>query len=113
MHFMTVTECRIAPGRMQDFVALVQHWEQEARESEFAPEFHGVYLQEADPSRVLVITQFASRESAEAFSRTGLAETFREQVMTCSETPPGEVEGFDLFYATLADGSRVVFGEDG
>ena len=113
MHFMTVTECRIAPGRMQDFVALVQQWEQDARESEFAPEFHGVYLQESDPSRVLVITQFASRESAERFSRTGLAEMFRERVMTCTVSPPDAIEGFDLFYATLADGSRVVFGEDG
>ncbi len=62
---------------------------------------------------MLVITQFASRESAQEFSRSGLAEMFRERVMTCSETPPDEPEGFDLFFATLADGSRVVFGEDG
>lgn len=113
MHFMRVTECRIAPGRMQDFVATVQQWEQDARALESAPDFHGVYLQESDPSRVLIITQFPSRESAEEFSASGLDERFRERVMSCTETPPAEVEGFDLFYATVSDGSRVVFGEDG
>ena len=113
MHYMTVTECRITLGRMQDFVAQVQQWEQDAQASANAPEFHGVYLQEADPSRVLLVTQFGSREAAEAFAASGLAERFRDRVLTCTDTPPGEPEGFDLFYASLADGSRVIFGQDG
>ncbi len=113
MHYMTVTECRVSLGRMQDFVSQVQQWEQDAWASSQAPEFHGVYLQEADPSRVLLVTQFTSREAAEAFAASGLTARFRERVVNCTETPPSEPEGFDLFYASLADGSRVVFGQDG
>jgi len=113
MHHMTVTECRIPLGRMQDFVAQLQQWEHDARESEAGPEFHGVYLLETDPSRALVITQFTSREAAEAFNASGMPERFRERVMASTGIRPNEVEGFDLFYAILADGSRVVFGEDG
>lgn len=100
-------------GRMQDFVARVQHWEQDAIASDHGPEFHGVYLFDADPSRVLVVTQFASRTDADAFAETGMPEQFRQSIATCTDVPPEESEGFDLFYATLADGSRVVFGEDG
>ena len=113
MHYMTVAECRVSQGKMQDFVAQVQLWEQEARASDNSPEFHGVYLHEADPSRVLIVTQFASREEAEAFAESGLADRFRERLLTCTESEPGAAYGFDLFYASLADGSRVVFGEDG
>jgi len=29
------------------------------------------------------------------------------------DIPPEDSDGFDLFYASLADGTRVVFGEDG
>lgn len=97
---------------MQEFVAQVQQWEQDARSSEHAPEFHGVYLQESDPSRVLVITQFTSKDAAAAFAETGLPERFRARVEACTEVPPEQPDGFDLFYATLNDGSRVVFGED-
>lgn len=113
MHHMTVTECRVQLGRMQDFVAQVQQWEQDAKASEHGPEFHGVYLQDSDPSRVVVVTQFATRHAAEAFTASGMLEQFRERVSNCTEVPPGEAESFNLFYATLADGSRVVFGQDG
>ena len=113
MHHMTVTECRIPLARMQEFVAQVQQWEQDARASEHGPEFHGVYLQDSDPSRVILVTQFASRESAEAFAASGLSERFRERVASYTDIHTGAVEGFDLFYASLADGSRVVFGQDG
>jgi hypothetical protein len=42
-----------------------------------------------------------------------MADRFRERVMTCTDAPPTVADGFDLFYASLADGSRVVFGQDG
>ena len=113
MHYLTVIECRVTMGRMQDFIAQVQHWEQDALATDDPPEFHGVYLHEADPSRILVVTQFTTRESAEAFAASGLAERFRERVMSYTDAPPTATEGYDLFYASLADGSRVVFGEDG
>ena len=44
---------------------------------------------------------------------SGLAEQFRDRVISYTDTPPTPTEGYDLFYASLADGSRVVFGEDG
>ena len=110
---MTVTECRVSHGRMQDFVAQVQQWEHDARASDASPEFHGVYLQETDPSRVLLVTQFASRSSATAFEATGLAAQFRQRIMAYIDAPPTETGGFDLFYASLADGTRIVFGQDG
>ena len=113
MHYMTVAECRISPGKMQEFVAQVQHWEQEARSSDSSPEFHGVYLHEADPSRVLIVTQFASRNEAEAFAASGIADGLRERLLSCTDAPPSAVDGYDLFYASLPDGSRVVFGQDG
>jgi heme-degrading monooxygenase HmoA len=113
MHYLTVTECRVTMGKMQDFIAQVQHWEEDALAAPDSPEFHGVYLHEVDPSRVLVVTQFKTRESATAFVGSGLAEQFRERIMSCTDTPPTVSEGYDLFYAALADGTRVIFGEDG
>jgi heme-degrading monooxygenase HmoA len=109
---MTVLECRVSPGRMQEFVAQVQQWEQDARRLEHAPEFHGVYLLESDPSRVLVVTQFANKAAATAFSESGLPERFRARVEACTDVPPDEADGFDLFYAQLNDGTRIIFGED-
>ncbi len=113
MHYMTVTECRVSHGRMQDFVAQVQQWEQDARASADAPEFHGVYLQETDPARALIVTQFATRAAAQAFRASGSADTLRSRILPMVDDPPQESEGFDLFYASLADGTRVVFGQDG
>jgi hypothetical protein len=113
MHYLTVTECRVTMGRMQDFIAQVQHWEEDALAAADPPEFHGVYLHEVDPSRVLVVTQFKTRESARAFAGSGLAEEFRARIMACTDSPPTASEGYDLFYAALSDGTRVVFGEDG
>ena len=113
MHFMTVTECRVSHGRMQEFVAQVQQWEQDARSSEAPPEFHGVYLQETDRARVLVVTQFASRAAADSFRASGSASSFRERILDYVDSPPEDTDGFDLFYASLADGTRIVFGQDG
>lgn len=113
MHHMTVLECRVAQGKMQEFVSRVQQWGQDARDHADGPEFHGVYLLESDPGRVLVITQFPSKARADAFAATGMPDRFRASISGCTATPPSELEGFDLFYAFLDDGSRIVFGEDG
>ncbi len=59
------------------------------------------------------MTQFRSRSDAKAFAATGMPDRFRAAISSCTETPPSELEGFDLFYAFLDDGTRIVFGEDG
>ena len=94
---------------MQAFTTEVQKWEQDAMGSEHAPEMHAVYLRSEDPSKVLVITQFASREAAEGF-QDHLSE-FRGMVLECVSEEP-LMNGFDLFYAATPDGAEVIFGQE-
>ncbi len=112
MHFLTVTECRVPLGRMQEFATMIQQWEQDALASPDGPEFHGVYLQSSDPTRVLVITQYTSREAANRFVATGLVQQFRDRVLACTMQVPTDVDGYDLFYSASRSGDNVIFGED-
>lgn len=112
MHFLTVTECRVPLGRMQEFAQMIQHWEQDALASPDGPEFHGVYLHSSDPGKVLIVTQYASREAANRFVATGLVQQFRDRVLACTMQVPTDVDGYDLFYSASRSGANVVFGED-
>jgi quinol monooxygenase YgiN len=100
-------------GRMQDFISLVQQWEQDALAADAGLQFHGVYLHASDNGRVLVVSQFDSEEAAATFIETGLLERFHDEILTCTGSPPRAGEGWELFYAAAADGSRIVFGEEG
>lgn len=113
MRHMTILECSVPMGNMKEFVAEIQRAEDDARASGSGPEFHGMYVLDADPSRVLVLSQFSSRAAAVDFSTTGLPEQFRARVAPFTDEPPLEAKGFDLYYATLPDGDRVVFGQSG
>lgn len=108
-----VTECTVPLDRMQPFAQLVQQWEQDSLDAEDAPGVHAVYLNDREPSRVLVMTQFASREEAERFAASGRMAQFRQRVLACTAHEPSTADGYNLFYAAGSDGPRVVFGEEG
>lgn len=109
MRYLIVTECKVGQGRMQEFTTEVQKWEQDAMTSDHAPDLHAVYLRSEDPSSVLVVTQFPSREAAEAF-KSHLTE-FKSMVLACVSEDP-VMNGFDLFYAATPEGAEVVFGQE-
>ncbi|MFQ5554645.1 MAG: hypothetical protein ACE5GC_04645, partial [Acidimicrobiia bacterium] len=69
MAYLLVTECRVPLGRMQDFAAQVQQWEQDAMQHPDAPRHHAVYLAAGEPARVLVLSEFSSRDAATSFER--------------------------------------------
>ena len=111
MHYILSNECRVQAGKMEEFLRDVQQWEEAAMASEQAPEYHAVYLRRSDPSIVLVLTHFRSKDHADAFAQTGLLDNFHQRVMTClSDT--SDSHGYDLYYGTGSAGPRVVFGED-
>ena len=106
-----ISQCRVAQGRMQEFTAYVQKWEQDALRDDDSPRWHGVYLSADDPHRVIVVNDFETRERAEAFSAKGHLQAFREAVLHCLVDEPDR-EGFDLYYAATPDGPTVTFGKN-
>ena len=80
-------------------------------ESDNAPNYHALYVNETDPSRILLLTRFESRAQAEAFAATGLLQGFHERILPCVMKDPDQ-EAYDLYYAVGSGGPRVIFGED-
>ncbi len=113
MHHLLVTTCRVPMHHMQQFTALVQRWEQDALAADDGPNKHAVYLHGSDPSRVLMVTEFDSREQAERFQRSGLVTRLEREVLACADDHAISADGYDVYYAADADGHRTVFGEDG
>jgi quinol monooxygenase YgiN len=111
MRYILTTRCRVQPGKMETFLRDVQQWEENALASPEAPSYHAVYLNRADPSLALVITQFDSKERADAFAATKLLESFHERILACV-VESSDAEGYDLYYAAGSGGPRVVFGQD-
>lgn len=111
MHYLVVTECRVPMPKRQEFVGAVQHWEEKAAAIEGAPEVHAVYLDSDDPGKVLIVTQFNSKQDAERFSDAGLMKDFHAELLRCTATPPS-LRTYDLFYATGPGKRRVIFGQD-
>ena len=111
MRHIVVTVCRVQPERMKEFLTIIQQWEQEVMESEFPPEYHALYVSDTDPSQVLLITRFESRQQAETFTATGLLDSFHKQVLSCAENDPHQ-EAYDLYYAIGPGGPQVTFGEE-
>jgi hypothetical protein len=111
MHHLIVTACRVHPERMKEFFGHIQQWEHELERAPHRPEYHSLYVNEADPSRVLLLTRFDSARHAEEFEATGLLDGFTERILSCSA---GEVDqvAYDLYYAVGPGGPRVVFGEE-
>lgn len=72
---------------------------------------HALSDNEADPSRMLLLTRFESQEHAEAFSATGLLDELNDRIVSCAESGPYQ-EVYDLYYAVGSGGHRVVFGEE-
>jgi hypothetical protein len=112
MRFLNVLECRVPMKQMQEFTTLVQRWEQDFVGGEGGPRLHAVYLNDADPSRVLVITQFDSKTDSDEFAAGGKLAGFYESVLACTGERPVASEGWDLYYAAGPDGRKTVFGED-
>lgn len=111
MRYILTTRCRVQTGKMETFLRDVQQWEETALESPDAPGYHAVYMSRADPSQALIITQFDSKERADAFAETGLLDSFHDKILSCV-IEPSDAEGYDLYYAAGNEGPRVVFGED-
>ncbi len=111
MRYLTITECEVPMGMRQEFVGAVQRWEKDAADAEGVPDIHAVYLHADDPAKVLIVTQFGSREEAAKFEATGLMQQFQQQLLDCTAFAP-RVNSYDLFYALGPEGARVVFGED-
>ena len=110
MAYLLMIDCQVEHGRMQEFTSHVQQWEQDALQDEDAPNWHAVYLAANDPARVVVITEFESRERAARFEDRGLIADFRQAVLGCIVGEPG-FEMYDLFYAATPSGPAVTFGE--
>ena len=111
MQYLVVNECTVPMALRQEFVGAVQRWEEQASAVDGAPEVHAVYLDSEDPAKVLIITQFRSKQDAERFDHTGLMESFQEQLLHCTAAAPSR-NTYDLFYATGPGERRVVFGQD-
>ncbi|MBT8206737.1 MAG: hypothetical protein HKN07_07700 [Acidimicrobiia bacterium] len=111
MHHIQVMEASVRAGKMPEFVHAVQHWERLALDDPDAPEYHAVYVGEADPHRLLVVTQFRDRATASRFTAAGLFDTFEEKVRHLLADVPQRTP-FDLFYAAGSEGTNVIFGED-
>ncbi len=111
MHYLVVTECRVPMPKRQEFVGAVQRWEEQAGAMAGAPDVHAVYLDSDDPGKVLIFTQFNSKEDAERFDESGLMKDFHAELLQCSASPP-HLSTYDLFYATGPGERRVIFGQD-
>jgi hypothetical protein len=110
MRHLSVTECVVADGAMQDFVNSVQQWERAALAHDAAPEYHAVLIDPERPGTVLVLTQFTDAETAARFASSGLMERFMEGVVRCSIGTASR-RSYELFYAAGGDGPKAVFGE--
>lgn len=95
---------------MPDFVNSVQQWERAALAHDSAPEHHAVLVDPEDPHKVMIVTQFADQETADAFADSGLLERFMEGVVRCS-VGTAISRAYDLFYAAGGGGPRAIFGE--
>ena len=111
MAYLVITECRIDQTRMQEFTAQVQKWEQDALKDDDAPNWHAVYLAADDPTRVVIVTQFESRDKAGRFEAKGRHVAFATGVLRCVTDEP-RLQGYDLFYAATPSGPTVTFGQE-
>jgi hypothetical protein len=112
MRCIEVIECTVADGAMPDFVNAVQQWERAALAHPDAPMHHAVLLDDLNPARVMIITQFADQETADRFAESDLIDHFMAGVLRCIE-PSSSGRRFDLFYASGSGGPHAVFGEVG
>jgi hypothetical protein len=110
MPHVIVMACRVQPERMKEFLGLIQQWEHAIDGVERPPAHQSIYVNEADPSRVLLITHFESAGHAEEFRATGLLDEFTERVLSCTAGEPGW-EAYDLYYDVGPGGPTVIFGE--
>ncbi len=110
MRCIEIMECTVSDGAMPDFVNAVQQWERAALAHPAAPMHHAVLLDEINPARVTIITQFADHETADRFAESNLIDQFMEGVLRCIE-PSSSGRRFDLFYASGSGGPHAIFGE--
>ncbi len=109
MRHVKVTQCRVADGSMTDFVNAVQQWERAALAGEDAPLHHAVLIDPDDPHQVMILTQFADRDSADRFAASGLLDRLTEHVVQCT-VGSATARQYDLYYAA-GEGPRAIFGE--
>lgn len=111
MRCVEVLECTVADGAMQNFVNAVQQWERAALAHPDAPMHHAVLLDDINPARVTIITQFRDRETADRFAKSHLIDQFMTGVLNCIK-PSASGRRFDLFYASGTGGPHAIFGEN-
>jgi len=111
VHHIIVTSCRVQPEKMKEFFGHIRQWEHAVTASEHPAEHHALYVNDADPSRVLMLTRFESAAHAAEFTATGLLDQFRDRILSCTAGVPNQ-EAYDLYYATGPGGPHVVFGEE-
>lgn len=111
MRFVHAMQARVKPGQMQAFVNAVQQWERSAFEDQYGPEYHALFVSEADPGNVMMIMQFADEQRAAGFSAQGLLEEFQTSILECCAEPPTH-EGYALFYGAGPGGTGAIFGQE-
>ncbi|MDH3731730.1 MAG: hypothetical protein OES13_11535 [Acidimicrobiia bacterium] len=110
MRCIEIIECTVADGGMPDFINAVQQWERAAMAHPDAPMHHSVLLDDINPARVTIITQFEDQETADRFSDSHLIDQFMAGVLKCIE-PSASGRRFSLFYAAGTGGPHAIFGE--
>ena len=110
MRCIEIIECTVADGAMTDFVNAVQQWERAALTHPDAPMHHAVLLDDINPARVIILTQFADQATADRFAESHLIDQFMAGVLSCIE-PSSSGRRFDLFYSAGSGGPHTIFGE--
>ena len=96
---------------MAEFVHAVQHWERLAFDDPDAPEYHAVYVDGVDPTRIVMLTQFRDEATASRFAAAGLLDAFGDRIRETVEAAPSW-RSFALFYGAGPAGTNSIFGED-
>lgn len=111
MRHVDSIEFRLIPGKMEAFTRAVQQWERVALSDPDGPEHHSVLVDEAQPERVVILTQFAGPDHAERFHKGELRRRLDESIGACCTGSPS-TNRYTLYYSAGSSGARAVFGED-
>lgn len=111
MRYVDSIEFRLSPGRMEAFTRAVQQWERIALADPDGPEHHSVLVDESEPERVVILTQFADREHAERFDAGSLRQALADSIGSCC-AGASTTTRYTLYYSAGSSGARAVFGED-
>ena len=63
MHHIVMTSCRVQPEKMKEFFGHIQQWEHAVEKVEYPPEYHTLYVSDADPSQAVSYTHLRAHET--------------------------------------------------